>query len=75
MLTDYTTSPVTPKGQIIYAALAGLITAVIRAFGGYPEGVSYSILLANLVVPIIEKYTMPKVFGVDYSKQKGVANE
>ena len=75
MLTDYTTSPVTPKGQIVYAVLAGILTAVIRAFGGYPEGVSYSILLANLVVPIIEKYTRPKVFGVDYSKQKGVANE
>lgn len=75
MLTDYTTSPVTPKGQIVYAVLAGILTAVIRAFGGYPEGVSYSILLANLVVPIIEKYTRPKVFGVDYSKKKGVANE
>ena len=75
MLTDYTTSPVTPNGQIVYAILAGLLTAIIRAFGGYPEGVSYSILLANLVVPIIEKYTRPKVFGVDYSKQKGVENE
>lgn len=75
MLTDYTTSPVTPKGQIVYAVLAGFITAIIRAYGGYPEGVSYSILLANLVVPIIEKYTMPKVFGVDYSKQKGEDNE
>ncbi len=75
MLTDYTTSPVTPKGQIVYAVLAGILTAVIRSFGGYPEGVSYSILLANLVVPIIEKYTRPKVFGVDYSKKKGGANE
>ena len=75
MLTDYTTSPVTPKGQIVYAVLAGLITAIIRAYGGYPEGVSYSILLANLVVPIIEKYTMPKVFGVNYSKKKGEDNE
>lgn len=74
MLTDYTTSPVTPKGQIVYAVLAGLLTAIIRQFGGYPEGVSYSILLANLVVPIIEKYTMPKVYGVDYSKEKGAAN-
>lgn len=75
MLTDYTTSPVTPKGQIIYAALAGLLTAIIRAFGGYPEGVSYSILLANLVVPIIEKYTRPKVFGVSYEKDKGAKDE
>ena len=75
MLTDYTTSPVTPKGQIVFAVLAGFLTAIIRSFGGYPEGVSYSILLANLVVPIIEKYTRPKVFGVDYNKQKEVANE
>lgn len=75
MLTDYTTSPVTPNGQIIFAVLAGFLTAIIRSFGGYPEGVSYSILLANLVVPVIEKYTMPKVFGVDYTKNKGVANE
>lgn len=75
MLTDYTTSPVTPKGQIIYAVLAGLLTAIIRAFGGYPEGVSYSILLANLVVPIIEKYTRPKVFGVSYEKDKGAKDE
>lgn len=75
MLTDYTTSPVTPKGQVIFACLAGLLTAVIRAYGGYPEGVSYSILLANLMVPIIEKYTRPKVFGVSYDKEKGVENE
>lgn len=75
MLTDYTTSPVTPKGQMIYAALAGLLTAIIRAYGGYPEGVSYSILLANLVVPIIEKYTRPKVFGVSYEKDKGAKDE
>ena len=75
MLTDYTTSPVTPNGQIVYAVLAGILTAIIRTYGGYPEGVSYSILLANLVVPIIEKYTMPKVFGVNYSKQKGEENE
>lgn len=74
MLTDYTTSPVTPNGQIVYAIFAGLLTAIIRQFGGYPEGVSYSILLANLIVPIIERYTMPKVYGVDYSKQKGAAN-
>lgn len=75
MLTDYTTSPVTPSGQVIFAVLAGFLTAVIRAFGGYPEGVSYSILLANLMVPVIEKYTLPKVFGVSYEKEKGVENE
>ncbi len=63
MLTDYTTSPMTKKGQIIYAVLAGLITTVIRLYGGYPEGVSYSILLANIMTPLIDKYTKTKVFG------------
>ena len=63
MLTDYTTSPMTKKGQIIYAVLAGLITTVIRLYGGYPEGVSYSILLVNIMTPLIDKYTKTKVFG------------
>lgn len=63
MATDYTTTPITIKGQYIFAIGAGFLTAVIRAFGGYPEGVSYSILLMNLVVPIIENYTRPKTFG------------
>ena len=63
MLTDYTTSPMTKKGQIIYAVLAGLITTVIRLYGGYPEGVSYSILLVNIMTPLIDNYTKTKVFG------------
>ena len=63
MLTDYTTSPMTKKGQMIYAVLAGLITTVIRLYGGYPEGVSYSILLVNIMTPLIDKYTKTKVFG------------
>ena len=63
MLTDYTTSPMTKKGQIIYTVLAGLITTVIRLYGGYPEGVSYSILLVNIMTPLIDKYTKTKVFG------------
>ena len=63
MLTDYTTLPMTKKGQIIYAVLAGLITTVIRLYGGYPEGVSYSILLVNIMTPLIDKYTKTKVFG------------
>ena len=63
MLTDYTTSPMTKKGQIIYAVLAGLITTLIRLYGGYPEGVSYSILLVNIMTPLIDKYTKTKVFG------------
>lgn len=63
MLTDYTTSPMTIKGQIIYAVLAAIITTVIRMYGGYPEGVSYSILLVNVITPLIDKYVKNRVFG------------
>lgn len=63
MATDYASSPVTPKGQTIFALGCGLLTAIIRIYGGYPEGVSYSILLMNVVAPLIDKYTSPKVFG------------
>ena len=63
MLTDYTTSPMTKKGQIIYAILAGVIATVIRLYGGYPEGCSYSILLANVATPLIDKYVNNRVFG------------
>ena len=63
MLTDYTTSPMTKKGQIIYAILAGVIATVIRLYGGYPEGCSYSILLANVATPLIDKFVNNRVFG------------
>jgi electron transport complex protein RnfD len=63
MATDYTTSPMTPKGQFIFALGCGLLTSLIRTFGGYPEGVSYSILIMNITVPIIDKMTAPRVFG------------
>ena len=63
MATDYTTSPVSKKGQIIYAIGCGLLTAVIRYYGGYPEGVSYSILLMNVATPLIYNYISPRVFG------------
>lgn len=63
MATDYPTSPVTPLGQIIMGIGCGLLTSVIRLWGGYPEGVSYSILLMNMVTPLIDRYTMPRVFG------------
>jgi len=64
MATDYTTSPVTPAGQIVMGAGCGILTAIIRFRGGYPEGVSYSILLMNLSVPLIERITKPRVYGV-----------
>ncbi|MCM0649913.1 RnfABCDGE type electron transport complex subunit D [Clostridium swellfunianum] len=63
MATDYTTSPITRKGQIIFAIGCGIMTSVIRIYGGYPEGVSYSILFMNLFVPLIDKYTRPRAFG------------
>ena len=63
MATDYASSPVTPKGQVIFAVGAGLLTYLIRTFGGYPEGVSYSILSMNCCVPLIERFTEPTIFG------------
>ena len=63
MATDYASSPVTPKGQVIFAVGCGLLTFLIRTFGGYPEGVSYSILIMNLCVPLIERFTEPTIFG------------
>lgn len=63
MATDYTTTPSTPRGKLIFGIGCGVLTFVIRRFGGYPEGVSYSILLMNVAAPLIEKITVPKVFG------------
>ena len=63
MATDMVTSPVTPRGMLIFGAGCGLITAVIRLWGAYPEGVSFAILIMNGLVPIIEKYTKPRKFG------------
>jgi len=63
MATDYSTSPVTPRGQIIMGIGAGLMTAIIRLYSNSAEGVSLSILLMNICVPIIDRLTRPKVFG------------
>ena len=63
MLTDYVTSPTTKLGHIIYGILAGLITIFIRIKGGYPEGVCYSILLANILAPQIDKLVRPRKYG------------
>lgn len=63
MVSDMVTTPVTSRGRIIFGIGAGLITMVIRRWGGYPEGCSYSILLMNLVTPLIDRYTLPKEFG------------
>lgn len=63
MATDMVTSPVTAKGQIIFGVSAGIIVYFIRLFGAYPEGVCYSILIMNAFVPLIDRWTKPKVFG------------
>ena len=63
MATDYATSPITPRGKVIMGIGCGFLTVIIRFFGGYPEGVSYAILIMNLLVPLIDKYFRPRVYG------------
>lgn len=63
MATDYVTSPITPMGKIVYGILLGLLTGLFRIFGANAEGVSFAIILSNLLVPIIEKFTIPRAFG------------
>lgn len=63
MATDYVTSPITAKGRVIFGIGCGIITMLIRLYGGYPEGCSYSILLMNVVTPFIDRLTKPRLFG------------
>ena len=63
MATDYVTSPITPAGKIVYGVCLGVLTGLFRLFGGSAEGVSYAIIISNLLVPLIEKVTLPKPFG------------
>ena len=70
MATDYVTSPVTKKGQLIFGIGCGLFTVMIRYFGSYNEGVCYSIMVMNLLVPLIDKWTKPARFGVVKSDKK-----
>ena len=63
MATDYVTSPITPKGQIVFGVCLGVLTAIFRILGGSAEGVSYAIIVSNLLVPLIETVTLPKPFG------------
>lgn len=64
MATDYVTSPITPMGQILFGICCGLLTGIFRCFGANAEGVSFAIILSNLLVPLIEKITVPNAFGV-----------
>ena len=70
MATDYSTTPVSKKGQIVFGIGCGLLTTMIRFFGGYPEGVCYSILLMNTTVWLIDKYTRPTKFGAPAKQKK-----
>lgn len=71
MITDMVTSPVTKTGRVIFGIIAGIFVVLIRLFGGLPEGVMYSILLANAIRPWVDRLTMPKVFGVFRKKEAG----
>ena len=63
MATDYVATPLTAKGQIIFGVGCGVLTAVIRLWGGYPEGVSYAILMMNGATPFIDRYTKNRIYG------------
>ena len=63
MATDYVTTPVTPKGRLLFGIGCGLLTMLIRKYGGFPEGVCYSILLMNVTTPLLDRWTVPKRFG------------
>jgi electron transport complex protein RnfD len=70
MATDYTTSPINFKGQVIFGIGCGVLTALIRLFGNLPEGVSFAIIIMNILVPHIENLTTPKPFGTVKEKKK-----
>lgn len=70
MATDYTTSPIHFKGRIVFAVGCGILTMLIRVYGSLPEGVSYSIMLMNIMVPLIERATQPKPFGKEPEKHE-----
>ena len=63
MATDYVTSPITPMGKVVFGIVLGILTGLFRLFGANAEGVSFAIILGNLLVPIIEKFTIPRAFG------------
>ncbi len=68
MATDYVTSPITPRGRSYSESCLGVLTGLFRIFGGSAEGVSYAIIISNLLVPLIERYTLPVAFGKEAKK-------
>ena len=68
MATDYVTSPITPNGKIVFGVLLGVLTGIFRVFGNSAEGVSFAIIICNMLVPLIEKATIPKFFGKEASE-------
>lgn len=71
MATDYVTSPINKTGRYIFGALLGILTAIFRTFGMNAEGVSFAIIFCNLLVPLIEKWTVPRAFGITRKKKEG----
>lgn len=71
MATDMVTSPVTPRGMLVFGVGCGLLTVLIRLFGGYPEGVSFAILLMNAATPLIDRFTRPRAFGQAPARASG----
>lgn len=69
MATDYVTSPITPLGQILFGICCGVLTGIFRLFGANAEGVSFAIIISNLLVPLIEKITIPRAFGLKKEKE------
>ena len=69
MATDYVTSPVTNAGKVVFGIVLGILTGVFRIFGNSAEGVSYAIIYSNLLVPLIEKVTVPRAFGIKKEKK------
>ncbi len=70
MATDYVTSPITPLGKIVFGIILGVLTGIFRFFGPSAEGVSYAIIFSNLLVPLIEKWTVPRAFGIVKEKKE-----
>ncbi len=74
MATDYVTSPITPKGKIVFGVILGCLTGIFRMFGSSAEGVSFAIIFSNMLVPLIERWTIPNAFGVIKEKKEAKSN-